>query len=184
MDALAEGGAYCAAVVRDVAQDEALRRAGAHPDRITTGTWRDLRRAITARAGSGECAVAAFAIGCHALLVADTGFREAARPDLSAGTLAVSCCCDAGGQFSLVVLRDGRRVADGGAPGRGFGVAESRRAQAGADFANVWEAVFTHDLELLCRVAGVRPTLADLSGLARIALVVRRAVADRIDEGT
>jgi len=33
------------------------------------------------------------------------------------------------------------------------------------------DTAFEHDLELLCRTAGVRPTVADVTGPARIALI-------------
>ncbi|PPS77984.1 MULTISPECIES: DUF6461 domain-containing protein [Streptomyces] len=72
VDVLTDGIAYCATVIHHTTPDEALRRLGAEPGRITTGTWGDLMtQAEIEGADVDDTAVAAFALGPHTLLVED-----------------------------------------------------------------------------------------------------------------
>lgn len=163
--------AYCVTVVHDLDPDTALARLGADPAGITTGTWTDLEERIDLE--DALTGVAAFALGPHTLLVEDNGFRGVNTPALSDGTFAVSCYLGAHGVSDFVVYRDGETVGrhgydDGDAEA---GTPEVRRALAEMGADDVREAAFEHDVELLCRTAGVRPTSADVSGPARLAVL-------------
>jgi hypothetical protein len=166
IDALIGDRVYCVTVIHDLQPDDALIRMGAQPDQIRAGTWQDLT----------DRAVAAFSLGPHTLLVEDNGFRGVHRPELSAGTFAVSCCRSIRADSTFVVFRDGAEVAnhsyDNGSAEPSTPEVRAALAAMGAD--DVIDAAFWRDLELLCRTAGVQPTLADVTGDARIAIIPRR----------
>ncbi|MFI5689986.1 DUF6461 domain-containing protein [Streptomyces sp. NPDC051636] len=175
MDALMAEPAYCVTVIHDIEPDEALRRLGAEPDQVTTGTWQDLlERAEREEADEVEdIVVAAFALGRHTLLVEDNGWQAIDLPELSEGTFAVSCYRSINADSAFVVLRDGEEVAD---HGRDTGKAEPttpevERALTSMGSENVIRTAFEDDLELLCRTAGVKPTITDVTGPALIAVI-------------
>ena len=176
-------GAYCLTAVRDLGPDDALRRLGAPESEIRSGTWKDLgvhaNRTIEAVARArGERtyvtaarhhAMAAFALGAHTLLAEENSSLGVVRPNLSAGTLAVCTYCSVNGERTFVVSRDGEVLA----------VIEENDPSAieGAD-PDVLRAPLSEmgafeqldDIELFCRVAGVRPLPSDVHGVARIAV--------------
>ncbi|MGW7576428.1 DUF6461 domain-containing protein [Streptomyces sp. NPDC054765] len=173
MDELTGGQAYCATVIHHTTPDEALRRLGAEPDRITTGTWDDLRtQGEIEGVDIDDLVVAAFALGPHTLLVEDNGWTGVNSPQLSQGTFAVSCYMSINADASFVVLRDGEVVADHSDNGSAEPTTPEVQAALdamGAD--DPLDAAFEYDLELLCRTAGVRPTVADVTGVARWAII-------------
>ncbi|PRY31651.1 DUF6461 domain-containing protein [Umezawaea tangerina] len=163
-------GVYCVTLIKDVTPDEALRRFGARD--ITTATWPELlERANVEEADLDDHVVAAFALGPHVLLVEDNGREGVRRPDLSAGTFAVSSYRSVNAQADFVVSRDGVVLArlDGTATGADLGVLKTALAEMGVHDPGAFEA--DGDLELLCRLTGVRPTVADMTGSARVAIV-------------
>ena len=185
MDAgLRMNGVYCVTVIRDVDPDEALRRFGAEDDQISTATWPELlRRASYEEHDVHDHVVAAFAVGSHTLLVEDNGWEAANRPDLSRGTFAVSSYCSINADQVFLVSRDGEILAEfddnyassaeGAEP---FVVAEAL-AEMGIDDPEAFDADdenLLDDLELLCRVAGIRPRIADITGPAQVAILPRR----------
>ncbi|MFB9839633.1 DUF6461 domain-containing protein [Actinoallomurus acaciae] len=164
--------AYCVTVIHDVEPDEALRRLGAQPSQVTTGTWSDLLERSDLEEAEPNTAVAAFALGPHTLLVEDNGWRAVNEPGLSAGTFAVSSYMSINADFAFLVYRDGETVDDLGESGDGEANSpEARRALEEMGAEDVLDTAFEHDIELLCRVAGVRPTVADVSGTARLAIL-------------
>jgi Family of unknown function (DUF6461) len=173
MGVLAGDGGYCTAVVHDVTPDEALRRLGAAPERITSGTWDELpAEAHLEEAGLDDLVVAAFALGPHTLLVGDDNWTGANTPELSRGTFAVLSRRSMTANRCFLVFRDGGLVGDHS----GNGAAEATTPEVSAAIEamaadDVLDAVFEEDLELLCRTAGVRPTVADVTGVARWAFI-------------
>ncbi|GLY86767.1 DUF6461 domain-containing protein [Actinoallomurus iriomotensis] len=164
--------AYCVTVIHDVEPDEALRRLGAEPSQVTTGTWVDLMERADLEEAEPNTTVAAFALGPHTLLVEDNGYRAVNDPALSAGTFAVSSYMSVNADFGFIVSRDGEEVDNFGENGDGeVHSPEARRALEEMDAEDVLDTAFEHDIELLCRVAGVRPTVADVSGTARLAIL-------------
>ncbi|MEK8170918.1 DUF6461 domain-containing protein [Streptomyces sp. M19] len=102
--------AYCVTVIHDVTPDEALRRVGAEPAQITTGTWLDLlERAEMEETDFEDTVVAAFALGPHTLLVEENGWQGTQSPEWSEGTFAVSSYMSVNADFRFLVSRDGRR---------------------------------------------------------------------------
>jgi hypothetical protein len=177
LDALMQEQAYCVTVVRDVQPDEALRRLGARPEQVSTGTWQDLlAQAAREEADFNDVVVAAFALGPHTLLVEENGWQGIGSPQLSEGTFAVSCYRSINADSSFVLFRDGDEVADhswdNGSPEPTTSEVEQALAAMGCE--DPIDTAFEHDLELLCRTASVRPTVADVTGLARIALITGR----------
>ncbi|QFZ18599.1 DUF6461 domain-containing protein [Saccharothrix syringae] len=172
LSALVHDGAYCATVVHDIDPDEALRRLGARPGGIATGTWSELRKRVDPDSG---VAVAAFTLGWHTLLVQAGSRLAPPRPNLSAGTFAVTCCREAGADPAFLVFRDGAVVADhrGGDPGDRPRAPEVRRALAAMGVDSPARAAVERDLELLCRTAEVHPTPLDVVRPARIAVIGR-----------
>jgi hypothetical protein len=168
--------AYCVTVVHDLDPDTALRRLGADPSRITTGTWTDLAERADLEDAGTDTVVAAFALGPHTLLVEDNGYRAIHAPELSAGTFAVSCSMSVNADGKFLVYRDGEVVADHGQDNGDDEVTtpEVRRALAEMDADDVLDTAFERDVELLCRTAGVRPTVADVTGPARLAIIDER----------
>ncbi|QUQ65206.1 hypothetical protein JJ691_29280 [Kutzneria sp. CA-103260] len=173
MSALMDDTAYCATVIHDVEPAEALRRLLGEDVEIHEGSWNDLRTLADEQDLDWEdTAVAAFPIGRHTLLVEDNGWAARERPDLSAGTFAVTCYMSVNADTSFLVFRDGAVVADhtwdnGSAEPTTPEVLAALDAM-GAD--DVIEAAYEHDLELLCRTAGVRVTVADVTGTCRYAV--------------
>ncbi|MGN2636398.1 DUF6461 domain-containing protein [Nocardia takedensis] len=174
---------YCATVIHDIDQDEALRRFGASDAQIYTATWADLLNRVDAEnAIRGNHILAAFALGSHALLVEAFGYQGAQRPELSRGTFAVSTRCSINADSTFLVSRDGEVLATfeencpGDAEGSGIEVLAEALSDMGIDDPRAFdedEDSILEDLELLCRVAEVRPTMADVAGPARVALVPR-----------
>ncbi|HUQ60243.1 DUF6461 domain-containing protein [Lentzea sp.] len=166
---------YCVTVIHDVTPDEALRRFGA--TEISTTTWSEMRGKVP----YGDHVVAAFAFGPHTMLVEKHGYKGVDRPDLSAGTFAVSSYgnadCDA--DIDFVVSRDGVVIAGLGerAPSPAEGEAAEVLAEALAEMgiddplASDIYGNLLNDLELLRRLTGVHPTVADVTGPARVAII-------------
>jgi hypothetical protein len=171
-----EGG-YCVTVIRNVDPDEALRRFEAEDSQIVTATWAELRRrARDENARYDSQAVAAFSLGPHALLVEDGGIEGAMRPELSRGTFAVSCHFSINADQMFLVSRDGETLAtfNDGSPSKAWGagprVIEEALAAMGIDDPEAFDEdddSFLDDIELLCQLAGVHPTVADVTGPAR-----------------
>jgi uncharacterized protein DUF6461 len=162
--------AYCVTVIHDIAPDEALRRLGADPSQVTTGTWIDLQERADLEDAEPNMAVAAFALGPHTLLVEDNGYRGVDAPELSEGTFAVSCSMSVNAHTGFMVHRDGETV-DDLESGDEVTDPELLRALAEMGSDDPQDTAFEHDIELLCRTAGVRPTLADVTGQARLAIL-------------
>lgn len=165
--------AYCVTVIHDLDPDTALRRLGADPSRITTGTWTDLEERADLEDAEMDTVVAAFALGPHTMLVEDNGYAGVRSPGLSEGTFAVSCYMSVNADTAFVVYRDGEVVADHTWDNGDDEVIipEVGQALAAMGSEDVLETAFDHDVELLCRTAGVRPTVADVSGPARLAVI-------------
>jgi Family of unknown function (DUF6461) len=170
--------AYCVTVIHNVDQNEALRRFGAHVDHIATSTWAELLAKAADNIDSGTQVAAAFALGTHALLVELNGFSGLSRPDWSTGTFAVSAYVSTEGDSSFAVSHNGvfivglDEIAPGLAPGpqpNVLGVALAQMGIHAADEPGGDVVEFLDGLELLCRVAGVRPTISDITGSTRVA---------------
>ncbi|MFE4449294.1 DUF6461 domain-containing protein [Streptomyces sp. NPDC056796] len=169
MDELTGLAYYSAAVVHETTPDDALVRLGADPDQIRTGTWEDLlTQSEIDDAGMDDVCLAAFALGPHTLLVEDKGHPATDSSALSQGTFAVSCSSSINADTTFLVYRDGEVVADHSEEGAEEPTTREVRAAMeamGAD--DPQEAAFYDTLELLCRTAGVRPTVTDVTGTAR-----------------
>ena len=165
--------AYCVTVVHDLDPDTALRRFGADPSRITTGTWTDLMERADLEDAEMDRVVAAFALGPHTMLVEDNGYSGVNSPELSEGTFAVSCYMSINADSAFVVYRDGEVVADHSMDNgdEEVNTPEVREALAAMESEDVLDTAFDHDVELLCRTAGVRPTVADVTGPARLTII-------------
>ncbi|HWO62618.1 MAG TPA: DUF6461 domain-containing protein [Umezawaea sp.] len=181
-EGLGMDGVYCVTLIQDVAPDEALLRFGADADAISTSTWAELlERANREEADFEDHVVAAFALGPHTLLVEDNGWEGVHRPDLSAGTFAVSSYCGVNADTNFVVSRDGVVLASldelepSSAEGADPGVLTGALAAMGIDDPVAFDADednFLNDLELLRRLTGINPTVADVTGPARVAIIV------------
>ncbi|MFG2675538.1 DUF6461 domain-containing protein [Streptomyces sp. NPDC048445] len=173
MEELTGQVSYCATVVHDTTPDEALTRLGADPAGIRTGTWNDLRtQSEIDGAGVEDVRVAAFALGPHTLVVEDNGLLGIGSPALSQGTFAVSNYSSVNADTYFVVHRDGETVADhsdNGSEEPTTPEVEAAMAAMGSD--DPLDAAFQDGLELLCRTAGVRPTVADVTGEARFTII-------------
>jgi hypothetical protein len=178
-------GVYCVTVIQDVTPDEALRRLGARDDEISTSTWPELlERASYEEADFyANIVVAAFALGPHTMLVEDNGWEGVNRPDLSAGTFAVSAYCNINAFTSFVVSRDGvvlaslEELAVSSASGADPGVLTEALLEMGIHDPDAFdedEENFLNDLELLRRLTGVTPTVADVTGSARVAIIAKQ----------
>jgi uncharacterized protein DUF6461 len=173
-------GVYCVTLVQDVTPDEALKRFGAPEDAIFTATWPELlERANFEEADVEDHVVAAFPLGRHTLLVEDNGWQGVHRPDLSAGTFAVSSFRNINADTGFVVSRDGVVLASlaelepSSAEGADPGVLTEALAEMGIDDPEAFdEDDHLDDLELLCRLTGVSPTVADVTGPTRAAIIV------------
>ncbi|MGJ5797287.1 hypothetical protein [Streptomyces griseorubiginosus] len=179
VDSLTGEGGYCATVVRDLGPAEALRRLGLAGDALTRGTWAQLAACRDRHpAGAEAVTVAAVALGPHTLVLAGDWRMGPPRPELSAGTLAVTNChitrVRADGparrddmESDFVVHRNGALVAHlRDKPTRRKGVKVAEVAAALADMGS-WNAATwarLYGLELMCRVAGVSPTATALAG--------------------
>jgi hypothetical protein len=178
--------AYCVTVIHDVDPDEALRRFGALDEEISTATWAQLRRRANYEEVDFEAkVVAAFALGAHTLLVEDHGYEAVNRPDLSRGTFAVSTSNNVNGDHYFLVSRDGEALAEftdflaSGADGEDPSVLTAALSAMGIDDVEEFDLEdenYLDDLELLCRVAGVRPAMEDVTGPARVAILERLRV--------
>jgi hypothetical protein len=183
-----EGG-YCVTVIHNVDPDEALHRFGADDGQIATSAWADLlRRASYEEASPDDRVVAAFGLGPHTLLVENNGYQGTNRPDLSRATFAVSSYSGWNLDQDFLVSRDGEILAafDGNKPGSAWGaepwVVEEALSEMGIDDPAAFDDDGNRcldDLELLCMVAGIRPTIADVTGLARVAILADCNPRDR-----
>ncbi|MCX4094699.1 DUF6461 domain-containing protein [Nocardia sp. alder85J] len=174
--------AYCVTVIHDVDPDEALRRFGATDAEISTATWTELLRRAGYEDVDWHHVVAAFPLGPHTLLVEDNGWEGANRPDLSRGTFAVSSYCSVNADTLFLVSRDGETLATfqencpSDAEGSDIGVLTRALSEMGIDDPQAFDdddENFLEDLELLCRVANVRPTVADITAPARVTILSR-----------
>jgi hypothetical protein len=168
-------GGYCTTVIHDVTPDEALRRLGAAPERITSGTWDELlTQAQIEETDLDDLIVAAFALGPHTLLVENNNWTGVNNPELSRGTFAVSSYRSINADTCFMVFRDGDVVGDHSENGTAEATTpEVSAAMEAMEADDVLDAVFEQDLELLCRTAGVRPMVADVAGVARWAIIPR-----------
>lgn len=171
---------YCITVIHDVDPDEALRRFGADDGQITSATWAELlRRASHEETSPEDQVVAAFRLGPHALLVEVNGYHGVARTDLSRGTFAVSSYRSTDADQTFLVSRDSEILATfdelpGTARGAEPWIVEEGLARMGIDDPAAFDAdddSYLDDLELLCQIAGVRPMVADVTGLARVVIL-------------
>ncbi|MEU4645588.1 DUF6461 domain-containing protein [Micromonospora sp. NPDC023814] len=184
------GDAYCVTVIHDVDPDEALRRFGALDEETSTATWAQLqRRANYEDVDSDFMIVAAFPLGSHTLLIEDNGYEAADRPDLSRGTFAVSSYCSINNDHRFLVSRDGEVLASftdflaSEAKGAAPAVLATALAEMGIDDIEAFDDDndnYLDDLELLCRVAGVRPRVDDVTGRGRVAILRRVDVHRRV----
>ncbi|PSM44650.1 Curculin domain-containing protein (mannose-binding) lectin [Streptomyces dioscori] len=160
---------FCVAVVHDTTPDEALLRLGADPGQVRTGTWADLlTQSEIEDSGMDDVCLAAFALGPHTLLVENNGHPGTDSSALSLGTFAVSCSRSINADTSFLVYRDGEVVADHSEEGAEEPTtSEVRAAMAAMNADAPQEAAFDDTLELLCRTAGIRPTVTDVTGTAR-----------------
>ncbi|MFC9438653.1 DUF6461 domain-containing protein [Nocardia sp. NPDC057030] len=171
-------GGYCLTVIHDIGPDEALRRVGADDSQIASATWAELQQRVSDENAYDSRIVAAFVLGPHALLVEDGGNQGATSPELSRGTFAVSCHFSINADQTFLVSRDGETLAtfNDGAPSQVWGaepdVIEEALAAMGIDAPDAFDDSLD-DIELLCQVAGVRPTIEDLTGPARVLLLDR-----------
>jgi len=168
-DSLATARGYTAVVVRDVPPAEALRRWGLGEAATVSGTWQQLQ----SRRAEDEIAVAAVRLGPHTLLMAGAAWVQGGD-ELAAGTTAVrhsyDATCDWSSEWSM--HRDGVTISHirEEQPKRRVGVdlPEMVRAVQEMNEDNSWSSpdwfASYQSLELMCRVAGVRPTAADLRG--------------------
>jgi hypothetical protein len=173
VDSLVGERGYCATVALDLAPAEALRRLGLPSGKVVRATWPRLQARCSERAGAAAT-VGAVPLGPHTLLLADDRCAGPPGPALSAGTTAVTSCHSAGtggtgvnSASTFLVQRDGAVVAEiGVTPHRhkGIRLPEIRQALSGMRSAAAVITAETGDLELMCRVAGVSPTAADLTG--------------------
>ncbi|MFF5727586.1 DUF6461 domain-containing protein [[Kitasatospora] papulosa] len=173
MTELTDQVSYCATAVHDTTPDEALVRLGADPASIRTGGWSDLlTQSEIEETGMEDVRVAAFALGPHTLLVEDNGLLGIGSPALSKGTLAVSAYSSVNGDTDFVVHRNGETVVD-----RHGNISEDPvppeldAAMAAMGTGDPLEAAFEDILELLCRTADIRPTVADVTGTARFTII-------------
>ncbi|MFJ8935124.1 DUF6461 domain-containing protein [Streptomyces sp. NPDC102365] len=181
MDYLGMGEHYCVTLIQNVTPHEALRRFGASDDDISTSTWYQLlnRAAFEEVDHHRTHVVAAFALGPHALLAEDIGNEGVHRPDLSVGTFAVSAFRSLSTEH-FSVSRDGVELAsmhlsslcevEGTHPDAITKVFPEMGIDDVEAFEDDPETVL-NDLELLRRIAGIAPTVADLAGQARVAII-------------
>lgn len=174
---------YCVTVIHDVDPDEALRRFGAEDAQISTSTWAELLGRASREESFEHHVVAAFGLGPHTLLVEDNGWEGAWRPDLSRGTFAVSSYCSINADQTFLVSQDGETLAEfedgyaSSAEGTNPGVLTEALAEMGIADIEEFDAGddnFLEDLELLCRLAGIRPSVTDVTGPARVAILPRK----------
>ncbi|NJQ06518.1 DUF6461 domain-containing protein [Streptomyces lonarensis] len=184
---------YCVTVVRDAAPDQVLTALGAEPAEITTATEEQMQRRCSYEDRTGhDTAAIAFALGPHTLLVESSAWEAWRSPELSEGTLAVTAYSVMGDERFLV-SRNGEAVAeytDGafGSPGYGdteAGViapalremgheelAERNLAHQPHQISDEWDDDGDDEdvdgLELMCRVARVRPTREHVTGAGRV----------------
>jgi hypothetical protein len=167
MSALMDETTYCTTVIHDIEPADALRRLLGDDAEIHDGTWHDLQTQSRELDSDWEhIVVAAFRIGDHTLLVEDNGWEALDRPDLSAGTFAVTCYRSINADSRFRVFRDGAVVADHSWDGGSAEptTAEVRAALAAMGSDDPIQTAFEHDLELFCRTAGAHVPVADVTG--------------------
>lgn len=185
---LPEIDGYCVTVVHDIEPDEALRRFGAGNAEISDTTWSELVDRLDQGGFDDHVAVVVFRLGPHALIVEDNGYAGVFRPDLSRDTFAVSCYRSINGDETFLVSRDGVELATfqegqaSWAEGAEPEVIRPALSEMGVEDVDAFDADeenFLDGLELLCRVAGVRPTAATMRGPARAAVLsISRCLPD------
>lgn len=168
IDSLVAGRGYSATLVEGLSPAEVLRRCSV-PAPVTS-TWEDLR---TQRDDENPAAVVigAVTLGRHTLLLADRPWFDATA--LSAGARTITTSRAPGGDNDpgsgeWTMHRDGVNTAhfraDPPIRRRGARLPElSRPLMAMGSYDVAWTAG-SEGLELMCRVAGVSPTAADLGG--------------------
>lgn len=184
---------YCVTAIHDLDPDEALQRFGAKEGQISISTWAELLRRADAENLDyfDDRVVAAIDLGPHVLLVEKRGWQGASRPDLSCGTLAVSSYRSANADTWFLVSRNGEVLAEfeenrsSWAAGTNPGILTEALSEMGIDNPEAFdddENNYMDDLELLCRIAGIRPTLPDVTGPVRVAILsIRDSTATRTD---
>lgn len=177
--ALVDLDSYGLTVVQDVDPAAALRRLGAGI--VEPGMWQDLLEHVdTDELGAEDMIAAAFAVGSHALIIEDNGYRGRETPDISVGTFAVSCSVNVNGLAYFRVFRDGAVIADLGENGDDeLTVPEVIHALAEMGIPGSLYPPPSRYPELACRIAGVRPTPADVAGAGYFV----RTMVDRTDAG-
>jgi hypothetical protein len=169
---LVDPDSYGLTVVHDLDPATALRRLDA--DIVEPGTWQDLLKHVAEDELAGEDMVAAaFAVGPHAVIVEDNGCRGQETPEISAGTFAVSCSVNVNGLAYFRVFRDGAVIADlGEGHDEELTVPEVISALTEMGLPGCLYPDPLRYPELVCRIAGVRPTAADVSGQGYLARTV------------
>jgi hypothetical protein len=159
--------AYCVTLIHDIAPVEALRRLVGDEVHLHEGTWQDMwTLAGELEADWDDTVVATFAIGRHTLLIEDNGWQAQRQPTISTGTFAVVCFRNVNAHSSFEVFREGEVVADhsfdwGSAE---LSTPEVRSALLAMGSHDPMNTAYEHELELFCRTAGVRVTVADVTG--------------------
>ncbi|MCM6778978.1 DUF6461 domain-containing protein [Nocardia sp. CDC159] len=174
-------GVYCLTVIHNLDPDEALRRLGADDNQIATATWAELvRRAREENIDYDSLVVAAFSLAPHTLLVADNGWWRVSCQDLSRGTFTVTSSRSIEAERNFLICQDGDTLADfaDGQPSRAWGaepwMTEEALAAMGIDDPEAFDEdddSSLDDIELLCQLTGVRPTVADVTGPARVIIL-------------
>jgi hypothetical protein len=174
VDSLVAGRGYSTVLVEDAGPAEVLRRCCVPSAVVTSTTWENLR-AMRDDARPAADVFGAVPLGPHTLLLVDRPWLAAAR--LSAGTRTITTSRAPGGgdggdgdpagaEWTMhrdgdttahfrerpPVLRHGSRLPE-----------LSRPLMAMGSYDVTWTAEY-EGLELMCRVAGVSPTAADLGG--------------------
>lgn len=177
----------CVTLVRDIDPDEVLRRFGAADARIWTATWLELldrARFEETDWQAGDRVMAAFSLGPHVLLVESYSWDGVLRPDVSAGTSAVSCYEGVNGDTIILVSRDGdvlAQVADWQLHDISGSEPEALTGHlADMDMLGSGDEVFDVDmLDLFRRLADLPITAEDVSGPARVAIFQGSSLFDR-----
>lgn len=174
-------GGYCIMVIHDISPADALRRFGADDDQISVSTW--VESAIDQLRGRRRLPRRRRVRARRTLLVEEGGREGVERPDLSRGTVAASSCCSIDSNQTFLVSEDCETLAtfDGNyrsdAEGADISVLEEPLFEMGIDDPDEFdegEDNFLDDLELLCRITGIRPTVPNVTEPAHVAILPRQ----------
>jgi Domain of unknown function (DUF6924) len=195
VDCLVGNRGYCATIVRNLRPAEALRRIGLPDDAVLCGTWQQLQALRLQSRSDGrttrlaDATVSAIALGPHTLVLADDPKAGPPGPALSAGTTAVTSCHNAGtadidlmSENDFLLQRDGVVVAQlrkKPPRRRGVKLPEIQQALTGMNFDQAVATAVFWDLELMCRVAGVAPTAADLMSVVLGGVLIAGSPAEQ-----